>query len=91
MEPIPRLDIEVAGAGCSHTFLLMYSTTIDGDMRRTLIANFMVTPYFGLAKGLLQTVQRSEYWVVELALLAFSGIHIGIENLKLLRAGRKVN
>ena len=31
--------------------------------------------------GLLQTVLRAEYWAVILALQAFSGIQIGVDNL----------
>ena len=40
--------------------------------------------------GLLQTVQRAEYWDVTLALQAFSGIHIGIDNLKVLGSVAKL-
>ena len=35
--------------------------------------------------GLIQSVQRAEYWGVILALQAYSGIHIGIDNLNVLR------
>ena len=35
--------------------------------------------------GPIQSVQRAEYWEVILALQAYSGIHIGIDNLNVLR------
>ena len=35
--------------------------------------------------GSIQSVQRAEYWGVILALQAYSGIHIGIDNLNVLR------
>ena len=35
--------------------------------------------------GPIQSVQRAEYWGVILALKAYSGIHIGIDNLNVLR------
>ena len=35
--------------------------------------------------GPIQSVQRAEYWGVILALQAYSGIHIGIDNLSVLR------
>ena len=35
--------------------------------------------------GPIQSVQRAEYWEVTLALQAYSGIHIGIDNLNVLR------
>ena len=35
--------------------------------------------------GPIQLVQRAEYWGVILALQAYSGIHIGIDNLNVLR------
>ena len=35
--------------------------------------------------GPIQSVQRAEYWGVILALQAFSGIHIGIDNMNVLR------
>ena len=35
--------------------------------------------------GPIQSVQRAEYWGVILALQAYSGIHIGIDNLNVLR------
>ena len=36
--------------------------------------------------GTILSVQRAEYWVVILALQAYSGIHIGIDNLNVLRS-----
>ena len=35
--------------------------------------------------GPIQSVQRAEYWSVILALQAYSGIHIGIDNMNVLR------
>ena len=41
---------------------------------------------FAGTAGPLQTVQRAEYWGVMPALQAFSGIHIGVDNLNVLEA-----
>ena len=35
--------------------------------------------------GPIQSVQRAEYWGVILALQAYSGIHIGVDNMNVLR------
>ena len=40
---------------------------------------------FSSIPGPIQSVQRAEYWGVILALQAYSGIHIGIDNLNVLR------
>ena len=40
---------------------------------------------FSGVPGPIQSVQRAEYWGVILALQAYSGIHIGIDNMKVLR------
>ena len=40
---------------------------------------------FSGVPGSIQSVQRAEYWGVILALQAYSGIHIGIDNMNVLR------
>ena len=40
--------------------------------------------------GPLQTVHRAEHWDVILVLQAYSGIHIGIDNLNVLRGVAKI-
>ena len=40
--------------------------------------------------GPVQSVQRAEYWSVILALQAYSGIHIGIDKLNVLRGVAKL-
>ena len=50
------------------------------------MAGLRVAPTFSSGIiGPLQSVQRVEYWSVILALQAYSGIHIGIDNLNVLR------
>ena len=84
-EPNAPLDLEVAGAGCLRIFQLMFSTTTDGGMRRTLMACSKVVHMFAGIAGPLETVQRAEYWGVVLALQGFSGIHVGIDNFNVVR------
>ena len=86
-EPIPHLDVEVAGAGAFvHSPAIIFLIVIGGDMLRILMAGWRVSPHiFSEILGPLQSVQRAEYWGVILALQAYSGIHIGIDTLDVLR------
>ena len=71
--------------GFSLVLLLLSSITMNGDMRRIQIGNLTVAhTFFASNPELLQTVQRAEYWEIALALQAFSGIHVGIDNLDVL-------
>ena len=86
-EPIPHLDIEIAGAGAfvhspCHSSLIV----IIGVMLRIWMIHMRValTSFSGVP-GPIQSVQRAEYWGVILALQAYSGIHIGIDNMNVLR------
>ena len=45
-EPIPYLDVDVAGAGLFVAFQLVFLTTTDGDTRRFLMAILRVAPIF---------------------------------------------
>ena len=84
-EPIPHLDVEVAGAGafvhspaiifdCNHWG---YVQDLDGQQDGS-------SHIFSGILGPVQSVQRAEYRGVILALQADSGIHIGIDNLNVL-------
>ena len=85
-EPIPHLDVEVAGAGA-----FVHSPTIIFDSNHWGYAQDLDDPQegsshiFSVVLGPIQSVQRAEYWCVILALQAYSGIHIGIDNLYVLR------
>ena len=80
-EPIPHLDVEIAGAGAS-----VHSPVIIFDSRHSGHAQDLDDPHEGSSHifsgvlGPIQSVQRAEYWGVILALQAYSGIHIGIDN-----------
>ena len=67
-EPIPHLDIEVAGAG---GFSHLSAKDFDGNFEGC-------SHIFAEVTGPLQTVQRAEHWGVTLALQGFSAIHLGI-------------
>ena len=85
-EPIPHLDVEVAGAGAFvHSPANIfdsnhwgYAQDLDGQQDGS-------SHIFSGILGPVQSVQRAEYWGVVLALQAYSGIHIGIDNLNVLR------
>ena len=85
-EPIPHLDVEVAGAGA-----FVHSPAIIFDSNHWGYAQDLDDPHEGSSHifsgvlGPIQSVQRAEYWGVILALQAYSGIHIGIDNLNVLR------
>ena len=84
-EPIPHLDIEVAGAGVFAHFPANVFDNNRWGHAQDLDVNFEGSSHiFASVAGPLQTVQRAEHWGVMLALQAFSGIHIGIDNLNVL-------
>ena len=73
--------LKLWAVGCLRTFQLMYSTTSDGDMRRTSMATLRVVPTILRGNWSATKVQRAEHWGVMLALQVFFGIHIGQNNL----------
>ena len=85
-ETIPHLDVETAGAGA-----FVHSPAIIFDGRHWGHAQDLDDPQEGSTHifsgvlGPIQSVQRAEYWGVVLALQAYSGIHIGIDNFNVLR------
>ena len=85
-EPIPHLDVEIAGAGA-----FVHSPAIIFDSHHWGHAEDLDEPHEGSSHifsgipGPIQSVQRAEYWGVILALQAYSGIHIGIDNMNVLR------
>ena len=85
-EPIPHLDVETAGAGA-----FVHSPAIIFDSHHWGHAQDLHDPHEGSSHifsgvlGPIQSVQRAEYWGVILALQAYSGIHIGIDNMNVLR------
>ena len=78
-EPLPHLDVEIAGAGA-----FVHSLAIIFDSKHWGNAQDLDDPHEGSSHiflgvlGPVQSVQRAEYWGVILALQAYSGIHIGI-------------
>ena len=85
-EPIPHLDVETAG-----TRAFVHSPAIIFDSHHWGHAQDLDDPHEGSSHifsgvlGPIQSVQRAEYWGVILALQAYSGIHIGIDNMNVLR------
>ena len=85
-EPIPHLDVEIAGAGA-----FVHSPAIIFDSNHWGHAQDLDDPHEGSSHifsgipGPIRSVQRAEYWGVILALQAYSGIHIGIDNMNVLR------
>ena len=85
-EPIPHLDVEIAGTGA-----FVHSPAIIFDSHHWGHAQDLDDPHEGSSHifsgipGPIQSVQRAEYWGVILALQAYSGIHIGIDNMNVLR------
>ena len=85
-ETIPHLNVEVAGAGA-----FVHSPPIIIDSNHWGYAQDLDDPHEGSSHifsgvlGPFQSVQRAEYWGVILALQAYSGIHIGIDKLNVLR------
>ena len=85
-EPIPHLDVEVAGAGAFvHSLAIIFDSNHWGHVQDLDDPHEGSSHIFSGVLGPIQSVQRAEYWVVILALQAYSGIHIGIDNLNVLR------
>ena len=66
--------------------LLSFLIVIIGVMLRILTIHMkvaLISSRVSLAP--IQSVQRAEYWGVILALQGYSGIHIGIDNMNVLR------
>ena len=90
MEPLHRLDIRVAARVFTHTHACIFgdsrwSHAQDIDGRFDGCAHICTS-----ITGPLQSFQRAEYWGVTLALQAFFGIHVGIDNLNVLRSGARL-
>ena len=85
-EPIPHFDVEIAGAGA-----FVHSPAIIFDSNHWGHAQDLDDPHEGSSHifsgvlGPVQSVQRADYWGVILALQAYSGIHIGVDDLNVLR------
>ena len=85
-DPIPHLDVEIARAGA-----FLHSPAIIFDSNHWGHAQDLDDPHEGSSHifsgvlGPVQSVQRAEYWGVIRALQAYSGIHIGTDNLNVLR------
>ena len=85
-EPIPHLDVDVAGAGAFvHSPAIIFDNHHWGHAQDLDDPNEGNSHIFSGVLGPIQSVQRAEYWGVVLALQAYSGIHIGIDNLNVLR------
>ena len=85
-EPIPHLDFEIAGAGAFvHSPAIIFDGCHWGHAHDLDAPHEGSTHIFSGIPGPVQSVQRAEYWGVILALQAYSGIHIGIDNLNVLR------
>ena len=90
-EPIPHLNVEVAGAGAFvHSLAIIFDSTHWGHAQDLDGQQEGSSHIFSGILGPLQSVQRAEYWGVILALQAYSGIHIGIDNLNALRGVAKL-
>ena len=82
-ESISHLNVEIAGAGA-----FVHSPAIIFDSNQWCHAQDLdgqrddSSHIFSGVLGPIQSVQRAEFWGVILALQAYSGIHIGIDNLK---------
>ena len=79
-EPIPHLDVEIAGAGA-----IIFDSNHWGHAQDLDDPHEGSSHIFSGVLGPIQSVQRAGYWGVILALQAHSGIHIGIDNLNVLR------
>ena len=85
-EPIPHLDIEIAGAGAFiHSPAIVFDSNYWGHAQDLDDPHEGSSHIFSGIPGPIQSVQRAEYWGVILALQAYSGIHIGIDNMNVLR------
>ena len=78
--------MEIAGAGA-----FVHSPAIIFDSHHWGHAKDLDDPHEGSSHifsgipGPIQSVQRAEYWGVILALQAYSGIHIGVDIMNVLR------
>ena len=85
-EPIPHLDFEIPGAGAFvHSPAIIFDSCHWGHAHDLDASHDGSSHIFSGIPGPIQSVQRAEYWGVILALQAYSGIHIGIDNLNVLR------
>ena len=85
-EPIPHLDVETAGAGAFvHSPAIIFDSHHWGHAQDLADSHEGSSHVFSGVLGPIQSVQRAEYWGVFLALQAYSGIHIGIDNMNVLR------
>ena len=85
-EPIPYLDVEVTGAGAFvHSPAIIFDSIHWGHAQDLDDSHEGSSHIFLGVLGPIQSVQRAEYWGVILALQAYSGFHIGIDNLNVLR------
>ena len=84
-EPIPHLDVEVAVAGAFvHSPAIIFDSNHWGCAQDPDDPQEGSSHIFSGVLGPIQSVQRAEYWGVILALQAYSGIHLGIDNLNVL-------
>ena len=85
------LILKLRERGPSSTHQPSLLTVVSVDMLRILMASWKAAPTSSRGIiGPVQSVQRAEYRGVILALQAYSGIHIGIDNLSVLRAVAKL-
>ena len=85
-EPISHLDVETAGVGAFvHSPAIIFDSHYWGHAQDLDDPHEGSSHFFSGIPGPIQSVQRAEYWGVIHALQAYSGIHIGIDNLNVLR------
>ena len=85
-EPIPHLDVEIAGAGVFFHFpAIVFDNHHWGHVQDLDDAHEGSSHIFSGIPDFIQSVQCAEFWGVILALQAYSGIHIGINNMNVLR------
>ena len=90
-EPIPYLDVEVAGAGAFvHSPADIFDCDQWGMLRISMVGLKVSSHIFSRIIGPLQSVRRAAYWGVILASQAYSGIHICIDSLNVLRGVAKI-
>ena len=86
MEPISHLDIQVAGTGVfTHAPACIYDDSRRGHAQDPDGRFEGSSHMLDSVTGPLQSVQRAECWRVILALQAFPCIHVGNDNLNVLR------
>ena len=86
-EPVPHLDVEIAGAGAFvHFPCLSFLIVIIGVMLRILMVHMRVAlTSFRVFLARFSLSKELNIGGVILALQAYSGIHIGIDNMNVLR------